>query len=136
MVERVFERAVLRDEFLRGLLADAGDAGDVVGGVAREAEDVGHLVAALDAPLGQHLGHAEDFRAVAHAAGAIDEDAFIHELAEILVGRDHVGGEFFPALERLAGERADDVVGLITVELERGQIEGADEALHVRGWRR
>ena len=31
----------------------------------------------------------------------------------------------------LARERADDVVGLVAVELQRGQIERADEPLHV-----
>ena len=40
----------LRDELLGGLLADAGDAGDVVGGVAHEAEDVDDLLGALDVP--------------------------------------------------------------------------------------
>ena len=68
VVEDVFERVVLRDEFLRGFFADAGHAGDVVGGVAPEAEDVAHLVAALDAPLGEDFGHAENFGVVAHAA--------------------------------------------------------------------
>ena len=129
MVERVFERFVLRDEFLRGLRADAGDAGDVVGGVAHEAEDVADLVAGLDLPLGEDLGHAEDFRAVAHAAGAIDFDALVDELAEILVGRDHERDEILRA--GFPREGADDVVGLVAVELERGEIEGADEALDV-----
>ncbi len=117
------------DEFLRGLLADAGHAGDVVRRVAPEAEDVPHLVGPHDAPLRQHLGHAEDFGVVALARGTVDEDMLVNELAEILVGRHHVGREIF--FDGLAGERANDVVGFVAVEFEHGQVEGADEALDV-----
>ncbi len=129
MVERVFHRVVFLDELLRGLRADAGDAGDVVRRVAHEAEDVAHLVDADDAPFREDFRDAERLPAVAHARGAVDVDAVVDELAEILVGRDHVGGEAGGA--GLAGERADEVVGLVAVELDRGQVEGADEALYV-----
>jgi len=53
----------------------------------------------------------------------------VDELAEVLVGRDHVGGEFLPG--GLAREGADDVVGFVAIEFEDGQVEGADESLDV-----
>ena len=48
--EEVFDAAVFGNEFLRGFGADAGDAGDIVGGVAHEAEEVDDLVRLGDAP--------------------------------------------------------------------------------------
>ena len=80
----------------------------------------------LDAPFREHFLHAERLRAVAHARGAVMQDVFADELAEILVRRHHVGGEL--GRLRLARERADDVVGLVAVELEHGKVEGANDA--------
>ncbi len=129
MVERVFQRAVLRDELERGLGADARHARDVVRRVAGKTEDVAHLVDVRDAPFRQHLRDAERLRVIAHARGPVLQDVLADELPEILVGRHHVGGEtgFF----RLARERADQVVGLVAIQLEDREVERADHALDV-----
>ena len=52
-----------------GLGADAGDAGDVVGGIAHEAEEVDDLVGLGDAPDFRELFQANDFVFAAFSAG-------------------------------------------------------------------
>ena len=58
--DEILDGAELGDEFFRGLLADAGDAGDVVGGVAPQAEDVDDLLRALDLPVREHGRQVDD----------------------------------------------------------------------------
>ncbi len=41
--EQIFDRIPLSDEFLRGFFADPWNAGDVVGGIAPQTEDVDDL---------------------------------------------------------------------------------------------
>src|SRR5439155_5213894 len=44
MVEHLLQRAVLSDQLPGGLVADSGNAGDVVGRVPLEADEVRHLL--------------------------------------------------------------------------------------------
>ncbi len=129
MVERVLQRAILRHQLERRFRTHAGNARNVVGGIAGKPEDVAHLIDARNAPLCQHFRDAERFRPVAHARGPVLEHMLGHELPEILVRRHHVGREAF--LLRLAGQRADKVVGLVAVQLQHRQVERADQFLDV-----
>ena len=110
------EVAIFVDQQRRGLDPDAGHAWNVVGGVAdqrldlddlrgRHAEALHHLV------LADHL--------VLH--GVVHAHARAHELHQVLVGGDdgHVGAGF----QRLARIGGDDVVGLVALLLDAGDVE-------------
>ncbi len=114
--EQRVEIAIFVDEERRGLDPDARHARDVVGGVAdqrlhlddlrwRHAEALHHLV------LADHL--------VLH--GVVHAHARAHELHQVLVGGDdgHVGAGF----QRLARVGGDEVVGLVALLLEAGDVE-------------
>ena len=64
-----FNGTELGDEFFRRFFADARDAGDVICGIAPEAEDVDDLLRALDFPIFQHRGQVDDFVVRAFPAG-------------------------------------------------------------------
>ena len=123
------ERAEAHEQVGRGLVADAGHAGDVVGGVALEPDEVGHeprrdAVAGLDA-LGRvdvHVGHAA--RRQQHA------DVVGDELEGVAVVRDHAGRDAL--LVGAQAERADHVVGLVALELDVAVAERLDERAQVR----
>ena len=118
-----------RDEQVgRRLVADPGHARDVVGGVALEADEVGHerrgnAVAGLDA-LGRvdvDVGHAA--RREQHA------DVLADELERVAVVRDHARRDAL--LVGAQAERADDVVGLVALELDVAVPERLDERAQV-----
>ena len=83
----------MADEGFGGFFADAWDAGEVVGGVAPEGEDIDDLGGMGDLPLGADFGDADDFVIAALAAWFPDEGTGVDELGEVLVGGDHEGGE-------------------------------------------
>jgi hypothetical protein len=104
------QAAVLIDPLRGGLVADAGDAGQVVAAVA----DQGRLVAVAlggDAVLGLDGlgGHPPDLGDAAHRVE--DGDVFAGELERVPVA----GGDddLHAQLAGLAGQGADDVVGLV-----------------------
>ena len=119
--ERV-ERAVLLQPLGRSLGADAGDAGDVVGGVADERE-------VIDDALRRHAELPDHRVAVVDRVGhGVDEfHRPVHELRQILVAggdeRVQAGGG------RLGGERTDDVVGLDALDLQQRQAHGAHDGV-------
>ena len=87
MLEHALERAVLGDQLPGGLVPDPGDARDVVGRVALEPDEVGHLlgrdaVARLDA-----LGRV-DVDVGDAARGHHQADVLRDELERVAVGRD------------------------------------------------
>jgi hypothetical protein len=88
------------------------------------------LLGALDAPFGEDFRHAEDLDFAACAAWFVDADVLADELAEVLVGRDHIGVEAL-VLGAL-GEGADDVVSLEAVFDQQRNAHGLAEALHRR----
>ena len=95
----LLDRAVLRDQLAGGLVADAGDARDVVGAVALEADEVRNLlgpdaVARLDAlrRVDVHVAHA--------ARRHHQRDVVGDELERVAVGRDD--GRLDPGLVRAA----------------------------------
>ena len=100
------ERPVGGDEVARALLADAGHALHVVGGVAHDGEHVDHL-------RGQHAElrpHAFGIEPRAVVFRVVDADRPLDELEEVLVAGDD--RHLVALRRRLAGQRADDVVGL------------------------
>ena len=129
VLEHVLERAVLRDELAGGLVPDAGDAGDVVGRVALEPDEVGDLlgpdpVARLDA-----LGRVDVD--VAHAARRHHQaDVLRDELERVAVGRDDA--RLDPGLVGARRERRDHVVRLPALELEVAVAERLDDRPQVR----
>ena len=122
------QRAEAHEQLRGRLVADAGNAGDVVGGVALEPDEVGHeprrnAVARLDA-LGRvdvHVRHAA--RREQHA------DVVGHELEGVAIVRDHAGGD--PLLVRAQAQRADHVVGLVALELHVAVPERLDQRAQV-----
>ena len=87
VLEHSLERAVLRDQLRRGLVADSRDAGDVVGGVALQADEVGHLVGRDPQPRLDALGRVDvDVRDAAR--GHHQADVVGDELERVAVGRD------------------------------------------------
>ena len=128
--EEVLHGIKFAEEFLGGLFADSGDAGDVVGGVAHEAEDIDDLRGSFHAPDFAHAGEVDDIVFGSLAAGFPHVGALVDELGEVLVGSDHERFDVAACLG-LGGEGADDVVGLETVEFEDGDVEGLAEAFEV-----
>ena len=124
-VEGGFDGAELLDELDGALVADAGGSGDVVDGVAAEGHDVDDALGG-DAEDFFYLGCVEDEVVLRRVE---DGDVLVDELHHVLVGGDDVdvvaeGGE-------LAGEGADDVVGLEALVVEDGDAEGFEGAADV-----
>ena len=127
--QHAFEVAELLQQVGRGLVADAGDAGDVVRRVALEADEVrdelGRDAVALD-----HRVAVVDLR-VGHASGrGHDPDAVVHELVGVAVaGDDHHGDA---ALLGLLGQGGDHVVGLEAFDGDVPVAERFDQGAQVR----
>ena len=122
--ERRLERAVLGEQRRRRLRPDAFRARQLVGRVAAERDEVGHLLR-LDAVALAHLGRT-DARDLAHAARRLqDRRALARELEEIAIrGRDEDG-----ALLLLLGcdDGAHEVVRFVARRLRRREPERLDE---------
>ena len=119
--------AELPDEGGRGLLPDAGHAGDVVGCVAEQREEIGHALGGHAEPLlGVVRRHPHLFHSGRSAAARIQQrGVIVHELMEILVSRDDDGAQ---TLARgLLREGPDDVVRLPPFGLDDGHPEGVED---------
>ena len=129
VLEHALERPVLRDELPGGLVPDARDARNVVGGVALEPDEVRDLVgpdpvARLDALRRVDVD-------VAHAARRHHQpDVLRDELERVAVGRDDARPD--PLLVGARRERGDHVVGLPALELEVPIAERLDDRPEVR----
>ena len=109
VLNQVVERAVLRDQLARTLVADAGHAFDVIDGVAHQRHDIDHLVGG-DAELLLDPGGVVPRAFVARIEHA---DAVAHQLEKILVeGDDH---RLETGAGRLHRQRTDDIVGFIPI---------------------
>ena len=123
--EQRFEIAIFGDELGRRLDANAGDARHIVHRVARQRLDVDDLI-------GRHAEFFHHFRrahlTVLHRV--IQGDAGADQLHQVLVGGDDAAGG--AGLNREARIGGDEVVGLVVLLLDAGDVEGtgglADQA--------
>ena len=123
--EERFQVAEFVDEEGRGLHPDARHAGNVVRGIADQRLHLNHLrrrhaEALQNLVLADHL--------VLH--GVVHADAGLHELHQVLVRRDdsHLGAGF----GRLKRKGGNEVVGLVALLLDAGDVEGAHRVAHER----
>ena len=120
------------EPFGGGFVADAVEAGDVVGGVAGEGEEGGDLVGedaeffadgggveAAPAEFGVGGGGWDELEEVVVAVGA-------DELGEVFVGGDEE--DVVAVVEELGGGGGDEVVGFDAGAFDEGDAEGAGEA--------
>src|SRR5579859_6462263 len=123
--EKRFGRAEMADESAGGLLTDAGDALDVVDRVAHQGHDVDQRTR-FDPKAIAYF--ARPRTAVTH--GVPQRDVRTDELHEVLVAGDDDDVELVacPAYR----QRADDVVGLVAVDDDAVDAEGANRAMDVR----
>ena len=129
VVDDLLQRAVLRDELSRGLVADARDAGNVVARIALEPDEVGHLVGANPVAGLDSLGcvhvHVGDAPRGHHQADVLGD-----ELERIPVGGDDA--RLDPGCVRARCEGRDHVVRLPALELEVLVPECLDDRPEVR----
>ena len=119
------------DQLLRGLLAHAGDAGDVVHAVAGQTDQVDHLLRSRHAEPLAHAGHVEDLRWIAaHARQPVQKRVLADELCEVLVEGDHVGVE--PGRLGTPRDGADHVVRLDAGVADDRDAHRLGHPLHVR----
>ncbi len=117
-LEQRVERAELRDEVARALVADAGHALDVVDRVADEREHVDHL-------LRRHAELLDDAGRVvpgAFVAGVEHANPPADELEKVLVARDD--GHVVALGRRLQRQRPDDIVRLEPLGCQHRHAEG------------
>ncbi len=129
VLQQILERAELGDQLPRGLVADSGDALDLVGGVALQPDEVGDAVG-RDA-----VAKLDPFRRVdvdvRNAARRHHQaDVLGDELERVPVGRDDAG--LHSGCVRAGREGGDHVVGLPALELEVAVAEGLDDRPEVR----
>ncbi len=119
----------LLEQLRRGLVADAGNPGDVVRGVALEPHEVRDQLG-RDAVAVDHRFAVVDLGVGDPAPGGHHAHARLDQLKEIAVAGEH--GHVDALLARLAGQRGDHVVGLVARHLHVLVAEGIDQRVHVR----
>src|SRR3989475_8229090 len=124
------QRAVLRHERARGLLADPMHPGESVGGITAEHGVV--VIAVTGDPVLRADPRLVHVRELAHAAKGV-QDAHVrvfHECEEVAVARDDLGRPGHPL-----DERRDDILGFVAL-CGRGRyperVEELDDDLHLR----
>ncbi len=124
-VERGLDRAELLDEFDGAFIADAGRARNVVDGVTAQGHDVDDALG-RDAERLFNLGGVKDEVVLGRVQ---DDDLIIDQLHHVLVRGDDEN--LMPGFGELAGEGADDVVGLEALVGEDGDAEGLERTTDV-----
>ena len=127
--EHALEVAELLQQLGGGLVADARDAGDVVGGVALEPDQVGDQLG-RDAVALDHALAVVDLGVGDPARGRHHPHPVLDQLVDVAVARDdhHVD----PLLAGALGQPGDHVVGLVAVHLDVGEAEGLGQRHQVR----
>ena len=124
----VLEGAPVLQEGFRRLLADAGHAGDVVGGVALERLEVDHAPGLKAVDLDEFVAVVAGGLAAAHGRdGELDRDVGADELQIILVAGDD--DAVVPRALAARRDGADDVVGLVALQLQAGDVHGVEHLL-------
>ncbi len=124
-VDQVLERAELHDPLGRGLLADAGDGGQVVARVAAQGGEV--RVLGRGQPVLLDQGGGVVALHVGHAAAVVEHG---HVVVDELEGVAVAGDDEDVVARRagLRGEGGDDVVGLVA---GGGQVADAERVQHL-----
>ena len=128
VAEHALERAPFLQKLRGGFLADAGDARDVVRGVALEAHEVWNLLG-RDPVAVDHRVAVVDLRVGDPAPGRHHTHSRLDQLEQVAVPRHHHHVE--SALARLAGQRRDHVVRLVARHLDVLVSERVHERVHV-----
>ena len=125
-LQQGLDRAVVVDQPAGGLVADAGDAGDVVGGVTAQRLEVDQLRGLEPVALADLVGTVDE-RVGDAAPGHQRVDGVAHQLQAVEVAADN--GDVEAALLRDPGQRADHVVGLVAVDLVDRDVERVEHLL-------
>ena len=126
--EHPLEVAVLVEQLGRGFVADAGNAGDVVRGVALQPDQVGDELG-RDAVALDHSLAVVDLGVGDAAGGGHHADPVLDQLVDVAVaGDDHHRDVLLAGALR---ERGDHVVGLPAVHLDVREAEGLREGHQV-----
>ena len=108
---KVFNGIKLFEQLHGRFGADAGNAGDIVGGVALQTEYIPHLVRTFYIKFLQNFIHSQNVNGIAHIGRFVQINMILDQLCEILVGSHH---KYFKTLSRgMFGKRADNIIGFI-----------------------
>ena len=129
VLDHGLERSVLRDQLPGRLVADARDARDVVGRVALEADEVGHLLGRHAVP-GLDALRRVDVDVGDAARGHHQADVVAAQLEGVTIGGDDA--RLDPGRIGAGRERRDHVVRLPALELEVPVAECLDDRPEVR----
>ena len=133
ILQNVFHRSPLPDQFAGDLLADARDAGNIVRGIAPQRKDVAHQLRVVDAVLLADGLAVDDLDAALGAPLFVDAAVVAHQLAVILVGRHHI--DVVTGFDTLLRKGSDHVVGLVTRHFENRNAHRVEHPFHV-GYRK
>ena len=89
-------------------------------------QNIDKLFGGLYAIFGINLVHSQNLI----LAGIEDFDVWSHQLAEVLIGSDHISKETL--LLCLMGEGADDIIGLVALDFKDGYAVGLEDTFDIR----
>ena len=92
ILQQIFDRAIFLEKFLRRLLSDTRAAGNVIGTVTHQTQEVDHLVDRSQRVFIQDFFDAHHL-VVASELGAVHKYMFGYQLAVVFVGCHHINFE-------------------------------------------
>ena len=130
MGNEVLYAAVFLHQLRCGLLPNARNAWNIVGGIAPKTEDVDELLGFLYAVAFAHLFRSPNLCWFSELGGFVEQNFVGHQLSEVLVWGHHVGDKalLFCFLRKCA----DDIVGLVAFHAVDGDVEGLNEPDDIR----
>ena len=125
MLKQALQRTVILYELRCSLLANARNSGDVVAGVTPHSKYVNQLSGSVYAVFLAHLFGTHNRGRIVELGRLVDENIVAHQLAEVLVGRHHIGeiARFFGFF----GQSAYNIVGLIALSRINRYVETLDD---------
>ena len=129
IAQQSFHGIELFDELFGRFITYARQSGNIVAGIAHHSEVINHLFGAFHAKSFLHFGNAPNFDAIAHSSRTVHKNVLAHQLPKILVGSHHKHLVVF--FFGLFGQGADEVVGLIPLQLHYGNLHGLQNLLDV-----
>ena len=129
MGKQVFDAAEFRYQFLRGFLAHARTAGDIVGRVSHQSQHIDDLLGGPDIEFGFYLLDAHDFKSAA-MFGTVHKHVVRYQLAVVFIGGHHIGGDTL--LSGFGGKGTYHIIGFITGDFQDGNAVSADNVFYDR----